>query len=110
MIPMKLLVLGKVRRFFGQDAQYQETQMAFEDNHDGTVTDLNTGLMWIKDVDDKVNYYDVIDTGYSYASYDDWRIPTIKELYSLMNFKGIDPDPTRDRYRRINSFYRYRIF
>lgn len=32
--------------FYGQDAQYQGTDFAFQDNGDGTATDLNTGLMW----------------------------------------------------------------
>jgi len=31
---------------YGQDAQYEGAQFAFQDNGDGTVTDLNTGLMW----------------------------------------------------------------
>jgi len=32
--------------FFGQDAQFQGVQPAYRDNGDGTVSDLNTGLMW----------------------------------------------------------------
>ena len=32
--------------FYGQDAQYQGIQPAYRDNGDGTVTDLNTGLVW----------------------------------------------------------------
>jgi hypothetical protein len=35
--------------FFGQDAQYKGNQPAYKDNGDGTVTDLNTGLMWQSD-------------------------------------------------------------
>lgn len=36
--------------YYGQDGNYRGPQMAFEDNGDGTVTDLNTGLMWEKRV------------------------------------------------------------
>ncbi|MCP3996042.1 MAG: hypothetical protein GY722_13420, partial [bacterium] len=38
--------------FVGQDAQYEGLQPAYQDNGDGTVTDLNTGLMWIQDAGD----------------------------------------------------------
>ena len=78
--------------FFGQDAQYAGNQPAYQDNEDGTVKDLNTGLMWIKDAGEKVYYYEGIKstTDFIFAGYDDWRVPTIKELYSLMDFSGID--------------------
>jgi len=32
--------------FYGQDAQYDGPQPTYRDNGDGTVADLNTGLMW----------------------------------------------------------------
>ena len=32
--------------FYGQDAQYDGPQPSYQDNGDGTVTDLNTNLMW----------------------------------------------------------------
>ncbi|MBM3499650.1 MAG: DUF1566 domain-containing protein [Armatimonadetes bacterium] len=35
--------------FFGQDAQYAGAQPGYRDNGDGTVSDLNTGLMWQRD-------------------------------------------------------------
>lgn len=78
--------------FFGQDAQYLGDGLSYQDNGDGTVTDLNTDLMWVKAVDQKVNYYDVVSKEFSFAGYDDWRVPSVKELYSLMDFRGVDPD------------------
>jgi len=37
--------------FYGQDAQYNCYQPWYVDNGDGTITDVNTGLMWQKTPD-----------------------------------------------------------
>jgi len=79
--------------FYGQDAQYKGLQPSYQDNGDGTITDLNTGLMWQQDPGDKMSYSDAVSgaESFSLAGYDDWRLPTIKELYSLILFSGTDP-------------------
>lgn len=81
--------------FYGQDAQYQGNQPDYRDNGDGTVTDLNTGLMWRKTPGDKVTCDGAVAGAkdFNLAGYDDWRLPTIKELYSLILFSGTDPAP-----------------
>jgi hypothetical protein len=82
-------------RFYGQDAQYEGLAPAYRDNGDGTVTDLNTGLMWQQDPGEKKTFDEAV-AGASRCRtgrYKDWRLPTIKELYSLINFNGADPDP-----------------
>ena len=89
--------------FYGQDAQYDGHQPGYTDNGDGTVTDNVTGLMWQQspdadgdgdiDADDKLTYDAAIgraDT-LNLGGYTDWRLPTIKELYSLIDFSGTDP-------------------
>ena len=81
--------------FSGQDAQYEGNQPAYRDNRDGTVTDLVTGLMWQKGPAPKMTYQEAV-AGASacrVGGHDDWRLPTIKELYSLILFSGTDPDP-----------------
>ncbi|MEI6502052.1 MAG: DUF1566 domain-containing protein [Armatimonadota bacterium] len=76
--------------FYGQDAQYSGPQPAYRDNRDGTVSDLNTGLMWVQARGAKVTW----ETARAGAAdcrvggHTDWRMPTIKELYSLINFDG----------------------
>ncbi len=79
--------------FYGQDAQYFGNQPSYVDNGDGTVTDLNTGLMWQQDPGDKMTYAQAVAGADSFnlAGYTDWRLPTIKELYSLIDFRGTDP-------------------
>lgn len=80
--------------FFGQDAQYDGFQPSYQDNGDGTVTDLVTGLMWQQKLfAGKLTFNEAVagaDT-FSLAGYNDWRLPTIKELYSLILFSGTDP-------------------
>ena len=82
--------------FFGQDAQVDGNQPSYVDNGDGTVTDLVTGLMWTQDYYGKTTYAEASASADSFelAGYDDWRLPTVKELYSLIDFSGEDVNPT----------------
>lgn len=75
---------------FGQDANYQGVPPAFQDNGDGTTTDLNTGLMWQQDPGTKMDWDQAMANAASIntGGYTDWRVPTIKELYSLIDFSG----------------------
>ncbi len=89
--------------YYGQDAQYSGSQPSYTDNGNGTLIDNVTGLMWQStfdhngdgniDVDDKLTYSQLltlVDGGASHVGYDDWRLPTIKEQYSLIMFSGKD--------------------
>jgi len=81
--------------FSGQDAQYLGDAPAYQDNGDGTVTDRVTGLMWQQDPGAKQTYEEALKGAAAcrLAGHTDWRLPTIKELYSLILFSGTDPDP-----------------
>jgi len=96
----------------GQDAQYSGNQPRYQDNNDGTISDLVTGLMWQKDPGDKMGYADAVAgaENFELAGYDDWRLPDIKELYSLIMFSGVDPSgyegsDTSELVPFINSDY-----
>ncbi len=77
--------------FFGQDAGKLTNAPSYTDNADGTISDNVTGLMWQKSFgvmthDQALQYAKKADTG----GFDDWRLPTIKEMYSLILFNGVD--------------------
>jgi hypothetical protein len=78
------------RPFYGQDAQQGGNPPAYRDNGDGTVSDLVTGLMWVQARGEKVSWADAVAGAKTCRAggHDDWRLPTIKELYSLIQFTG----------------------
>ena len=61
------------------------------DNGDGTVADQVTGLIWQKAYK-VMTYKEAVERikTFNLANHIDWRIPTIKELYSLILFSGVD--------------------
>jgi PKD repeat protein len=76
----------------GQDAQQAGNAPRYRDNGDGTVTDLVTGLMWQQDPGAKVTFAAATAGAglLTLGGHADWRLPTIKELYSLILFNGSD--------------------
>lgn len=89
--------------FYGQDAQHTGNASSYTDNGDGTVSDNVTGLMWQQSADtdgdgdidaaDKLTYAEAgaYCDNLTLVNHDDWRLPNIKQLYSLIDFSGTDP-------------------
>ncbi|WP_308984294.1 DUF1566 domain-containing protein [Thalassobacterium sedimentorum] len=98
--------------FYGQDAQYQNQEPSYQDNGDGTVSDRVTGLMWTQDPGEKMSYKDALRNAETcrVGGYDDWRLPTIKELYSLIQLNGIDPDPRSQSELGLRPFIDESVF
>ncbi|MBT7722729.1 MAG: DUF1566 domain-containing protein, partial [Gammaproteobacteria bacterium] len=86
----------------GQDGDHQsgrDSEGRFQDNGDGTVTDLFTNLIWTKKVNcvEFVNWQQALDYANSLESgmcgltdgstQGDWRLPNIRELDSLVGRK-----------------------
>jgi serine/threonine protein kinase len=91
----------------------------FIDNGDGTVTDNCTGLMWQKDTADVNGDGQSNDQDYlpwskaleyceklSFAGHEDWRLPNIRELQSIANYRHFYPamDPV---FRVVTNGARY---
>ena len=89
---------------WGDDGYYQRGYpigggQRFIDNGDNTVIDLVTGLMWIKDPGqipgfyDRMYWYDAINNceNLEFAGWDDWRLPNINELMSIVDHSRYSP-------------------
>ena len=93
--------------FYGQDAQFQAHPPSYALSADGlTVRDNVTGLTWQRspdtDGDGSLTRRDKLTLSQAQAlpaklnaakhgGFDDWRLPTIKEQYSLFDARGTDP-------------------
>lgn len=76
----------------GNDRRFGEPDLSrFHDNGDGTVTDEVTGLMWQKETNPRTGpkAADAACRKMTLAGYNDWRLPNIKELNTLLN---LDPN------------------
>ncbi|MFR9503466.1 MAG: DUF1566 domain-containing protein [Rikenellaceae bacterium] len=85
---------AKGEPFYGQDAHYKGNAASYTDNGDGTITDNVTGLMWQKEYE-VMTYPEALKAieEFQLAGHSDWRIPSIKEAYSLILFSGSDVSP-----------------
>jgi hypothetical protein len=93
----------------GQDGEYSINPMSHTYNDDGTVTDNNTGLMWQRMDNNQIynwfkasgtyhatenpSYQDVCGSS-TLGGHSDWRLPTKKELVSIVDFSVPYPGPT----------------
>ncbi|MGQ1785132.1 Lcl C-terminal domain-containing protein [Saccharicrinis sp. GN24d3] len=92
---------------FGQDANYLTgKKMSFEKNGDGTVADLNTGLVWQEiptsegfDWQGAYEYCENLELG----GYHDWRMPTVKELFSISDFSSGWPYLDTNHFSLVNN-------
>lgn len=88
--------------FYGQDVNFPGEYPQYVCHSDGTVFDAITGLMWTRspdwnydgviDYQDKMTFQEALafSDSLTLGGYHDWRLPSIKELYSLIDFSGED--------------------
>ncbi|MBI5684800.1 MAG: DUF1566 domain-containing protein [Verrucomicrobia bacterium] len=98
--------------FYGQDAQQPGPKASYTLSADGlTVQDNNTGLTWVRSADTNgdgtLGHSDKLTLAQArqlpaklnaakFGGFGDWRLATIKELYSLILFSGVDGRPDGD--------------
>ncbi len=63
----------------------------FQDNNDGTITDLRTNLFWQKDANSAINNFGITSTQNNAVAFlttqNPWRLPNFKEMTSLIEYK-----------------------
>lgn len=77
--------------YAGQDAAYLGAAPAYRNNGDGTISDLVTGLTWQRaHADRRVDYRAAEADCHSLdlGGHRDWRLPNIKELFSIADYRG----------------------
>jgi hypothetical protein len=83
--------------FYGQDAQYGQNSQSFTELGNGVVRDNVTGLEWQQETaPDFYNWSDANNycENLTFGGYNDWRLPTIKELSTLLDLSIYYPGPT----------------
>jgi len=85
----------------GQDGELQKgvecPEPRFTVNGNGTVSDNCTGLMWVKNgailPEWQYDWYEALEfcNDLNLAGHDDWRMPNVKEMLSLIDYENFGP-------------------
>ncbi|MEJ2418386.1 MAG: DUF1566 domain-containing protein [Exilibacterium sp.] len=93
----------------GEDSDYLINPFSYVDNGNGTVSDNNTGLMWEQtagisggySVAEAENYCENL----SLSGHSDWRLPSRKELVSIISYWNLDPSINRNYFGTYSGSY-----
>ena len=82
----------------------------FIDNNNGTITDNQTGLMWLKNANEAgaMTWKDAMlwTKHLTYGQHSDWRLPEVKELQSLLDYSQFNPAlPQEHPFINVQSSY-----
>jgi chitodextrinase len=93
---------------FGEDHDYLINPPSYTDNGDGTVVDNNTGLIWQQTDDNLTRTWTnagTYCTNLTTGSHTDWRLPSIGELQSIVNYGTYSPAINSTYFPGTNSSY-----
>jgi len=94
-----------------------------QDNGDGTITDLKTGLIWKQCLEGQsgsdcasggvetftwqqaLQRAQTVNSSGGFAGFSDWRVPTIKELSSLVEHQCVDPAINLTRFPNASNHW-----
>ena len=101
--------LEKISKYYVRAVRGGQSSSAFINNGDGTVTDTSTGLMWQRGTapgdktwQEALAYCEALDLG----DHTDWRLPTINELRSLVDFSCYSPSINTTYFpNTLSSYY-----
>ena len=110
---LEIVCPEKGQPFYGQDAHYGPGAMQLLLNSNGTISDELTSLTWeVKEGSDgtpnlsnptdpdnsyswdDLNGFILLLNATNYGGFTDWRIPTVKELETILDLSIAEPGPT----------------
>ena len=91
----------------GEDGDFILNPPAYVDNHDGTITDSVTGLMWQQTDGGEMTFAEAaLYCDYlTLARHYDWRLPTGRELFSLNLYDRVNPALDTDCFTKTAAQY-----
>jgi hypothetical protein len=86
--------IPKLNKLYARAVRGGKSQPSYVNNDNGTVTDTSTDLMWQQDTPDyTMTWEDALSycENSNIAYYTDWRLPSKKELISLVDYSRCNP-------------------
>ncbi len=95
---------GGTRKIHVRCVSGNSISQGFTDNGDGTATDAGTGLSWIKNPSSaSMNWESALSycENLTFAGKSDWRLPNIKELFSIVDVNSINPSLNKQIFSTV---------